>query len=59
MTRGIAVNGKQRTRCPGDFGATIATSTWSGGAMQPKRMLKPCANINMACGDRFGATASR
>ena len=30
-----------RTRWPGDFGATIVTSTSAGGTMVPKRMLKP------------------
>jgi hypothetical protein len=32
----------RRTRCPGPFGATIATSTSAGGLIRPYRMLKPC-----------------
>ena len=36
-----------RTRWPGAFGAIIVTSTSAGGVIQPKRMLKPCANISI------------
>jgi hypothetical protein len=36
-----------RTRWPGDFGATIDTSTSGRRLIVPKRMLKPCANITV------------
>ncbi len=37
----------------------METSTAAGGLMVPKRMLKPCANIKVFPGLRFGSMASR
>src|SRR5438067_1857174 len=48
-----------RTRWPGDFGATIATSTSGRTVIVLNRMLKPCANITMLPGARFGSMSSR
>ena len=48
----------RRTRWPGPFGAIIVTSTSSGGAIVPKWMLNPCANISMLPASRFGAMSS-
>ena len=48
-----------RTRWPGDFGATIDTSTPGGGVIVPKRMLKPWANISVFPGRSPGAMSSR
>ena len=47
-----------RTRWPGAFGATIVTSTSGRTVIVPKRMLKPCANISILPGARFGSMAS-
>ena len=48
----------RRTRWPGPFGAIIVTSTPSGGAIVPKWMLNPCANISMLPASRFGPMSS-
>jgi len=47
-----------RTRWPGDFGATIDTSTSGRTVTVPKRMLKPWANITILPGARLGAISS-
>ncbi len=48
----------RRTRCPGPFGATIATVTSAGGLISPYRMLKPCPKKIASPSVRCGATDS-
>src|SRR3984893_5405437 len=43
-----------RIRCPGALGATIQTSTPSGGLLCLKWMLKPCAQTSDFPGDSSG-----
>jgi len=47
------------TNDPGPLGAIIHTSTPAGGAIWSKWMLKPCANMSIEPGRRFGAISSR
>ena len=48
----------RRTRWPGPFGATIATSTSAGGLIRPYRMLRPWPKKSALPAVRFGAIDS-
>src|SRR5436190_1377234 len=49
----------RRTRWPGPLGAIMATSMSPATAIWPKWIEKPCANISIEPGRKFGAISSR